>query len=54
MWTYSLRDHDNSPIVATYKIIPKFESNKMKFHKSLYAETGKLGVADIWVYKTGP
>ena len=36
------------------KIAKKFESDIIKFHKSLYAETGKLDGSNIWVYKTGP
>ena len=36
------------------KITDKFESNNFKFHKSFYAETGKLEGSYMWVYKTGP
>ena len=32
----------------------KFESDKVKFHKSLYAETGKLEGSNMSGYKTGP
>ena len=35
------------------KITNKFESNNIKFHKSSYAETGKLEGPNLWVYKTG-
>ena len=36
--------------------VNKFESNNIRFHKSLFADTGKLefGGSDMWVYKTGP
>ena len=42
------------------KITNKNESNNIKFHKSLSAETEKLagggggGGSNMWVYKTGP
>ena len=32
----------------------QFESNGTKFRKSLCAEMGKLGLSNMWVYKTGP
>ena len=41
-------------ICLSAKITNKFESNNIKFHKSLYAETGTLEGLNLWVYKTGP
>ena len=35
------------------KIISQFESNNIKFLKSLYVETGKLDGSNRWVYKAG-